>query len=154
MRFVAGARLGVVVTACALVLTACGSGERAAPDRAYAVASPGHLRVVAVGDIACPPGQPVTATTCQQAATASLARRLGPDLVLTLGDHQYQSGSTAEFQGYAATWGALRAITRPALGNHEYLTRGAAGYYDYFRGRQPGPPATTGSVAAAGTCTC
>jgi hypothetical protein len=31
-------------------------------------------------------------------------------------------------------------VTRPTIGNHEYLTAGAKGYYDYFRGRQPGPP--------------
>jgi fibronectin type 3 domain-containing protein len=28
----------------------------------------------------------------------------------------------------------VKSITRPAIGNHEYLTSGAAGYFDYFNG--------------------
>jgi hypothetical protein len=99
------------------------------------------VRVVAAGDIACPPGLAVTPTQCQQGATAALARRLDPSLVLTLGDHQYNESSLAQFNGsYAKSWGALRPRTRPAIGNHEYLTPGASGYYTYFRNRQPGPP--------------
>ncbi len=97
--------------------------------------------MVAAGDIACPPGLAVTPTQCQQGATAALARRLDPSLVLTLGDHQYNESSLAQFNGsYAKSWGALRPRTRPTIGNHEYLTPGAGGYYTYFRNRQPGPP--------------
>jgi Calcineurin-like phosphoesterase len=99
------------------------------------------VRVVAAGDIACPPGLAVTPTQCQQDATAALARRLDPSLVLTLGDHQYNESSLAQFNAsYANSWGTLRPRTRPAIGNHEYLTPGASGYYTYFRNRQPGPP--------------
>jgi hypothetical protein len=137
-------RVVALVGAAVLALTACG-GRAAAPEKAYDAASPpqspGHYRVVAVGDIACPAGEPTTATTCQQAATASLAQRLQPDLVLTLGDHQYPTGSLADLQaGYDTSWGALRSITRPAVGNHEYLTPGAAGYFSYFRGRTAPAP--------------
>ena len=99
------------------------------------------MRIVAAGDIACPPGLAVTSTQCQQAATAALAARMKPNLVLTLGDHQYNENSLAQYQGsYAKSWGKLRPITRPAIGNHEYYTAGAKGYYTYFRNRQPGPP--------------
>ena len=84
---------------------------------------------------------PASGTTCRQAATAALARQLRPDLVLTLGDHQYDKASMAELQGsYAKSWGSLLSRTRPAIGNHEYKTPGAQGYYTYFRSRQPGPP--------------
>ena len=90
-------------------------------------------RLVAVGDIACPPGGAVTATTCQQAATYSLAARLKPDHVLVLGDNQYDSGTLADYQAsYALTWGKLKSKTFPVPGNHEYYTAGATGYYDYF----------------------
>ena len=99
---------------------------------------PRTVRVVAAGDISCSPGMPVTPTQCQQAATAALARRMRPNLVLTLGDHQYENNSLAEYRdSYAKSWGTLRPITRPALGNHEYYTAGATGYYSYFRNRQP-----------------
>ncbi len=131
-----------------LILVAGGSGgtgssiapKQAGHDFSSARASR-TVRVVAVGDIACEPGTPVGDTTCRQAATAALATSLRPDLVLTLGDHQYDANSLAEYQGsYAKSWGALLPRTRPALGNHEYLTPGASGYYSYFRSRQPGPP--------------
>ncbi|MCW2762234.1 MAG: hypothetical protein JWR85_2435 [Marmoricola sp.] len=132
-----------------LLASACGGideGSRADRKRpgtnAYSVAShPRTVRVVAVGDIACEPGRPVEWTRCRQAATAALAQQLRPDLVLTLGDHQYEKGTLAEYdRSYAQSWGALLSRTRPALGNHEYGIAGASGYYTYFRSRQPGPP--------------
>jgi acid phosphatase type 7 len=126
-----------------LVLAACGSAPQSGRDEAIdAAARPAKVfRVVAAGDIACPPGMAVEPDKCQQGATAALAARLKPNLVLTLGDHQYQESSLAQFQGsYAKSWGALLPRTRPTIGNHEYLTPGARGYYTYFRNRQPGPP--------------
>ena len=97
------------------------------------------VKVVAVGDIACPPGRPVTATTCRQRATARLAARNDPAYVLALGDNQYDSGRLAEYRGsYDQSWGALKGITRPLPGNHEYRTAGARGYYAYFNRPAPG----------------
>lgn len=97
--------------------------------------------VVAAGDIACDPAEKPGPSTCHQAATARLARSYHPDLVLTLGDQQYQTGDLGAFRdGYARSWGTLRALTRPVPGNHEYGTPAADGYYSYFTGRQPGPP--------------
>lgn len=53
--------------------------------------------------------------------------------VLALGDTAYESGSTAEFRDcYDPSWGRLKGRTYPAIGNHEYLTGGAAGYFTYF----------------------
>jgi hypothetical protein len=67
---------------------------------------------------------------------ALIASQLAADrsaMVLSLGDHTYPVGLPAEFSGcYAPTWGAFRERTLPAPGNHEYYTRGASGYYDYF----------------------
>jgi hypothetical protein len=37
-----------------------------------------------------------------------------------------------------ASWGRFKGISRPVLGNHEYGTSGARGYFDYF-GARAGP---------------
>jgi len=96
--------------------------------------------VVAVGDIACPPGDAVTATTCQQAATARLTARFHPRYVIQLGDLQYEDGSLADYQGsYAKTWGRFNRISRPVPGNHDYHNSGAQGFFRYFK-RDTHPP--------------
>ncbi len=103
--------------------------------------APVGVRVVAAGDIACAPGEPVTKESCQHVATAALAKSLDPELVLTLGDTQYPKSSLADLRAsYDKSWGGLLDRTRPTLGNHEYYTSGATGYYAYFKDRQPGPP--------------
>jgi hypothetical protein len=53
--------------------------------------------------------------------------------VLPLGDNQYEQGSLAQFQQYyEPSWGRVKAITRPVVGNHEYETPNAAGHFSYF----------------------
>lgn len=95
--------------------------------------------VAAVGDIVCDPDVPPPAGECRDADTAALVTAAGADRVLALGDLQYSAGSLNDFQtGYDLTWGAHRGITLPTPGNHEYLTSGAAGYYDYW-GDAAGP---------------
>ena len=131
-----------------LVSAGCGGStdagstvDTAERSGAQVEAASGSVRVVTVGDIACPPGKRVTRTTCRQRATARLANRLNPRLVLTLGDHQYESGRLRQFRrSYHKSWGTLLSRTRPTIGNHEYKTAGARGYYRYFGSRQPGPP--------------
>lgn len=100
--------------------------------------------VVAVGDIAC--GADSTGAACKEMATSDLAVPLNPDAVLVLGDNQYEQGQLIYYDGsdpycnsnpprcYNATWGRFKNITIPVVGNHEYLTAGAAGHYDYFNG--------------------
>ena len=96
--------------------------------------------VVAVGDIACAPGD--TTNGCKQSQTAALTAAQNPMSVLTLGDNQYNSGLLSEFQGtgaYNATWGRFGSIVHPAPGNHEYAQSStAAGYFGYF-GSVAGP---------------
>jgi hypothetical protein len=59
--------------------------------------------------------------------------------VAMLGDSAYDRGSPEEFAGcYDPTWGRFRDRTRPTVGNHEYLTPGASGYFAYF-GESAGP---------------
>jgi len=51
--------------------------------------------------------------------------------VLTLGDTQYETGTLSAFQqSYNPTWGELSLYLQ--VGNHEYSTSGASGYYSYF----------------------
>jgi hypothetical protein len=96
--------------------------------------------LVAAGDIACPPGTAVTTTSCRQGATARLAASLHPNRVMALGDLQYQVGAYSAFLGsYDKSWGKLKSITWPVVGNHEYLTSGASGYFRYWSGVTSSP---------------
>jgi acid phosphatase type 7 len=86
------------------------------------------------GDIACS-STTVQSDRCHQKATSDLLVNAGLAGVLALGDLQYQDGTLSEFMGsYDKSWGRLKSITYPAVGNHEYQTAGAAGYFDYFNG--------------------
>jgi hypothetical protein len=95
--------------------------------------------LAAAGDIACAPesadfnGGLGTATACRMMATANLLVTRAPDVVMPLGDTQYEDGAPARFAlSYHPSWGQLLARTRPVVGNHEYGTPGAAGYFSYF----------------------
>jgi PKD repeat protein len=90
--------------------------------------------IVAAGDIVCGNNTPV-GTPCKHAQTAQLIGAINPNAVLPLGDNQYENGTLAEFNTlYGPTWGAYKSITYPAVGNHEYQTPNASGYFDYFNG--------------------
>ncbi len=97
------------------------------------------VTIVAAGDIACAPASNVPSpVACQQEATAQAVEQINPSFVAALGDNQYETGSLAEYQGaFAPTWGRFKDRIRPTAGNHEWLTAGAAGYFDYF-GSQAG----------------
>ncbi|HEX8860227.1 MAG TPA: metallophosphoesterase [Actinomycetes bacterium] len=96
--------------------------------------------IVAAGDTACESDRMVTQTTCHQQATSDLAIRLAPTAVLALGDMQYERGGLQGFQNaYDRSWGRLKRIIHPVPGNHEYLSAGARGYFDYF-GAAAGDP--------------
>jgi hypothetical protein len=90
--------------------------------------------IAAAGDIACAPGDPVTATSCRHGATSNLLVGAPIAAVLPLGDIQYRSASLSDIMGVGAyndTWGRVKAISRPVLGNHEFS---GTGYFDYFNG--------------------
>jgi hypothetical protein len=75
-------------------------------------------------------------------ATAALLEAL-PGTVFTLGDNAYETGGASEFAScYGPSWGrpSIRDRTRPAPGNHDYATRDARGYFEYF-GAAAGDPA-------------
>ena len=81
--------------------------------------------LLAAGDVASCDGRGDTVTG------RLLQRRAGT--VALLGDGAYRSGSPRDYaRCYDPTWGAVKARTRPAPGNHDYNTPGAAGYFGYF----------------------
>jgi acid phosphatase type 7 len=60
--------------------------------------------------------------------------------VLTLGDNQYEDNAYSKYQvSYHPSWGRVKSLIRPGIGNHEYLTASAAGYFQYF-GAAAGDP--------------
>jgi len=124
----------------ALVAASCGGGPPGPVPSPIQTASgePRLPLVTAAGDIACAPG---SRDPCRHAETFAVMQSLAPDLVLPLGDNQYEAGELAEYNAvYGLTWGLLRAQSRPVPGNHEYQSDGARGYFDYF----DGPGASTG----------
>lgn len=97
------------------------------------------VRVIAVGDMACTPVDPAFNDgegrdgECMAQATSDTAVARQPDLFLGLGDYQYEVASEADWAtAYAPTWGRLREITRPALGNQELKVHKANSYRAFF----------------------
>jgi chitodextrinase len=95
--------------------------------------------IAAAGDIACDNQDAGfnsgngSATRCRQKYTSNLLVNAGLAKVLTLGDNQYDSSSADELAAsYDPSWGRVKSITRPAIGNHE--PGSATAYFDYFNG--------------------
>jgi hypothetical protein len=98
-----------------------------------AVGSGGDVTIAAAGDIACAPGSVVTPITCHQKQTSDLLVGGNYAAVLAVGDTQYNAGLLTEFQNvYDPSWGRVKSVTDPTMGNHEYNTFGAQGYFSYF----------------------
>jgi len=79
---------------------------------------------------------------CSSNGAALTARLIKghPGTVAAIGDTAYPTGSAGDFEHcYTPTWGQFRSRTRPALGNHEYLTAGASAYFAYFGKRAAAP---------------
>jgi acid phosphatase type 7 len=125
---IARGHLGTLVLA-ALIgpLALCGNAGAADPV------------IAAAGDIACAHDDPDyndgagTSGHCQQRATSDLLAGAGLAAVLPLGDIQYDSASATDLNlVYDPTWGRVKSISRPVIGNHEGAGRD---YYDYFNGK-------------------
>jgi hypothetical protein len=85
----------------------------------------GAAVLVGAGDIA-------SCTSHGDEQTAALLGSI-PGTVIALGDNAYEEGSLQQYLDcYDGAWGRYKARTRPAVGNHEYLTSGAQGFRDYF----------------------
>ena len=131
----------------ARVVAISSAGVVTSPDAVFTTPAEVHpVRVAAAGDVACDPvsgsfaGGAGTATECHQLSVSNAILAGGYDAVLALGDLQYNSGTASQFAGsYDPSWGRLKAITHPAVGNHEYGSPGASAYFQYF-GTAAGDP--------------
>jgi hypothetical protein len=137
----------ILLAACVAVTAACASQPPRAtdapqpssdgatletPDRnSTAVTSTTATPLLAVGDIG-----DCTTTADEKVADVVRSRK---GKVALLGDIAYERGTPAEFANcFDPAWGTMGKRLRPAPGNHEYLTPGAAGYFSYF-GLRAGP---------------
>ena len=120
-------RAAVIVVAIAAAALACGSDftSPSAPGPAEAAV------LVGAGDIA------VCGTDGAMATGKLLDSE--PGTVFVAGDIAYPDGTAEQFQKcYEPAWGRHKNRTRPAPGNHEYGSPGAAPYFAYF-GANAGP---------------
>jgi len=112
--------LVVVAMVSAAFTAGCGSRRLPAKSETAAV-------LVGAGDIA----------DCQDLsgaeATAQLLEKI-PGTVMAVGDLAYPDGKPENFACYDKTWGRVKDRTRPAPGNHEFHSAGAAYYFQYFGG--------------------
>ncbi len=148
--------LSVVTTAAMLSFLPGSAGGIASPQPIPKVSANADPVIAAAGDISCDPASSYyrngdgTSTSCRQKYTSNLLVNTGLTAVLDLGDNQYYCGGYEAFQqAYDPTWGRVKSITHPAVGNHEYLTsggtgcditnEGGAGYFEYF-GAAAGSP--------------
>ena len=114
---------GVVVVS-AVACTGPETGEVAPPQGSTGVGR--SVRIAAAGDL-CETGDLVSGC----AATADLVEQEDPDVVLVLGDAQYEKGEERDFEEfYDPNWGRFKDITLPAPGNHDKY--GRSGYDEYF----------------------
>lgn len=142
-------RYGVsIAILAALIWISLGPANLAGPALVALAAS--DPVIAAAGDIACDPagegfnGGQGNALSCRQQYTSDLLVDADLAAVLPLGDVQYECGGYQAFlQSYDLSWGRVKDISRPVVGNHEYLTSGggtdcteanagAEGYFRYF----------------------
>src|SRR6266436_4310111 len=124
-RFSIARRSALVIVTLAVAQACSGSLDRASPteptalDMASVVAG---VTLVGAGDIA-------SCSSSGDEATANLLDQIS-GTVFTLGDNAYPNGSATDFANcYNPTWGRQKGRTRPVLGNHDYQTSGATGYF-------------------------
>ncbi|HVK24498.1 MAG TPA: metallophosphoesterase [Actinokineospora sp.] len=67
--------------------------------------------------------------------TADVVENINPAAVFLMGDNAYENGSLNDYRTrYDPAWGQFKGYTHPSVGNHEYQTSNASGYFDYFNG--------------------
>lgn len=107
--------------------------------RAGSIGSGTTARVVMTGDISCNAARRLSAgegpegVRCGDGWTASVTAGMRPDAVVALGDIQYEDASLTDLSTYfESAWSPVMNVLYPVRGNHEYVTKGAAGHVEYF----------------------
>ena len=120
-----GPKRALIVTTAAFLATIVVFGLYAARPAQAAIET-----LVGAGDIA-------SCSYNRDEKTAKLLDNI-PGTVFTAGDNAYSSGTFSQFQNcYGPTWGRHLPRTAPSVGNHEYHTSGASGYFQYFGAAGP-----------------
>jgi hypothetical protein len=126
--------------------TVTGPGGSASATFSWTVSTTADDPTVdAVGDMACSATDPnynggngvplaaPPANNCLQKAVSNLIVSPLPNAFLALGDNQYNNGELTNYNAvFDPTFGRANATIYPALGNAEYNTSGASGFFSYF----------------------
>lgn len=137
------ARWTVAGCVAATLVLGAGLGIRLGVDPAGFFADPATARVVAAGDMACDPDDPLFLANsaaegdyCRHREVSDIATALNPDLLLGLGDYQYETSTADAYRDvYGPSWGRLREKTVPVFGNQEKLVGGEGAFTAYFGDR-------------------
>ena len=122
-----GATLGASATQPTPAATSQAIASGAAGSASAAPSASGDPVLVGAGDIA-------DCALDSGAATAALLDTIA-GTVFTAGDNAYPDGSATQFHDcYAPTWGAIWSGPSRLPGNHDWVTKGLAGYRGVFRG--------------------
>jgi hypothetical protein len=95
------------------------------PTAAFTSTPTGAAVLVGAGDIAI----------CGRTGDEQTAKLIDgiPGTVATFGDDSNDEGTAAQYADcYDPTWGRFKARTKPAIGNHDYLTSSGTPYFNYF----------------------
>lgn len=137
--------LGLLVTA-GLSVT-CSSEQATSPPESAVVHQPtasvsgASATAAAASEVLVGAGDVASCSTNRDELTAQLLDGIAGQ-VFTAGDNAFPNGSATDYTNcYQPTWGRHKARTRPAAGDRDYRTSGAAGYFGYF-GAAAGNPAT------------
>ncbi|MEO8194282.1 MAG: metallophosphoesterase [Gemmatimonadales bacterium] len=130
-----------------LLAFSCDSDDRATPlppadAPAVEIALADAVVMIGAGDIAMcnSRGDEATAAIVDSILREDTAAKV-KDVVVTMGDNAYTVGSANQFaRCFGPSWGSKRIMQaiRPSPGNHDYDTRDAIPYFNYF-GDRAGP---------------
>lgn len=125
-RRIAWTVLGIILAIIVLLLVRCD------PE-------PEEVKVVAAGDMVCAPEDPGIGDGCRYQEVSDLAVAQQPDVMFGLGDYVYEVPKADSYRDdYGPSWGRLRDITIPVVGNQEFKVNKANTFHEYFGDRAGG----------------